>query len=607
MKAQKASGSARCALLVGTAPRLALAVARSLAAHGVTLFAVPSTDDEGPLATGAIARHFRLPDARNEPNEFDRGLERVIERTGASVLIPLSDSALAAIARNDDRLRARSMPACPPGAIIDRVLDKSVTIGYAQTLAIDIPETYEVGTTSTLHEAAAIMAYPVIAKPRNHAAHGGVRLRHFMGPDELEAAFADDPAFETRYLVQQFVPGAGVGVAALMHEGEPIATFVHRRIKELPASGGVSVLSESAPRDKALVEKAVALLRAIEWEGVALVEFRRAADGTDWLMEVNGRYWGSLPTAIAAGVDFPFYQWEIVNGRTPEVPADYAVGTRVRWTRGALLRLRERLFEPSGFGTRRMTKSQELRSFFTEDFARGVRSAVWSWREPLPAIIDAMPGLNRLLASAATAALKPLVPRRFLRARRRFGTGGAIRFSLFAIARALGLRSELLPRPFAPRSVLFVCTGNIMRSVLAAAVFRAALEKRGIDIAVDTAGLRALPDLPAAQRTSTAATAAGLDVRGHRSKRIDAVDVGAFDAVFAMDRLQVFEIERRFPKARDKTYLLGASLPGYSKIEIADPSLTGDEESREIFALVSERAAALAGATSSDAHARAII
>lgn len=597
MEVPQAREPGRSALLVGTAPRLALAVARSLAARGVTIFAVPSTADEGPIATRAIRRYFSLPDAGKEPRAFDEGLERVIKRTGAGVLIPCSDTALAAIARNDAALRALATPACPSPAIVGRVLDKSVTIGFAQTLAIDIPETYEVGVTSNAHEAAALMAYPVIAKPRNHAAHGGIRIRHFTGPDDLEAALADDPAFDSRYLVQQFVPGTGIGVAVLMHAGEPVATFVHRRIKELPASGGVSVVSESAPPDRSLVDKAIALLRAIEWEGVALVEFRRAADGTDWLMEVNGRFWGSLPTAIAAGVDFPLYQWELLNGRTPDVPAGYAVGVRVRWTRGALLRLRERLFEPPAFGTRRSSKGQELRGFFAEDLARDVRSAMWSWREPLPAIIDALPGLSRLLTSAASTALKPLVPHRFLRARRRFGTGGAIRFSMFALARALGLRSETLPRPFAPRSVLFVCSGNIMRSVLAAAVFRDALTRRGIAVAVDTAGLRALPDLPPAQRTVSAADAAGLDVRSHRSKRIDGVDIDAFDAVFAMDRLQAFEIERRFPRARGKTYLLGACLAGYQTVEIEDPSLAGDDKSREIFALVRERAAALAEAT----------
>ena len=595
MKAPQADDPSGSALLVGTAPRLALAISRSLAAHGITVYAVPSTDDEGPIATRTIARYFALPDARKEPQGFDEGLERVVKSTGARVLIPCSDTALAAIARNDAGLRALATPACPSPRIVGNVLDKSVTIGFAQTLAIDVPETYEVGVTSTAREAAALMAYPVIAKPRNHAAHGGIRIRHFTEADELEAAFAEDPAFESRYLVQQFVPGTGIGVAALMRAGEPIATFVHRRIKELPASGGVSVVSESVPRERSLVEKAIGLLRAIEWEGVALVEFRRTADGTDWLMEVNGRYWGSLSTAIAAGVDFPFYQWEIMHGRTPAVPADYLVGRRVRWTRGALLRLRERLFERPAFGTRPLTKAQELRSFFTEDLARDVRSAMWDWREPLPAIIDALPGVSRLLTTATSAAFKPLVPRRFLRARRRFGTGGALRYSTFALARAIGLRSERLPKPFAPRSALFVCSGNIMRSVLAQAVFQEALARRGLEVAVDSAGLRARPGLPAHEATLSAANAAGLDVRAHRSKRIDAVDVESFDAVFVMDRLQAFEIARRFPRAAGKTYLLGACLPGFARVEIEDPSLTVDEdERRRIFDLVRDRTAALA-------------
>jgi predicted ATP-grasp superfamily ATP-dependent carboligase/protein-tyrosine-phosphatase len=604
LNAPQASQPRCSALLVGTAPRLALAVSRSLAARGVTVFAVPSTDDEGPLRTRAIARYFALPDGRDEPDAFDDGLERVVKSSGAGVLIPCSDTALASIARNDANLRALTTLACPSPKIIESVLDKSATIGFAQTLAIDIPETYEVGVTSTSHEAAALMAYPVIAKPRNHAAHGGIRIRHFTGPDELEAAFADDPAFESRYIVQQFVPGAGMGVAALMQGGEPIATFVHRRVKELPASGGVSVVSESAALDRSLVEKAIALLRAIGWEGVALVEFRRAADGTDWLMEVNGRYWGSLSTAIAAGVDFPFYQWEIIHGRKPDVPAEYPIGRRVRWTRGALLRLRERLFEPAGFGTRRLTKAQELRGFFAEDLARDVRSAMWTWREPLPAIIDALPGLSRLLASAMSAAFKPLVPRRFLRARRRFGTSGALRYSMFEIARTLGLRSELLPRPFAPRSVLFVCSGNVMRSVLAEAVFRAALAQRGVVVEVDSAGLRARSDLPAAGATLSEADEAGVDVTAHRSKHVDAVDLDAFDAVFAMDRLQAFEIGKSDPRAAGKTYLLGACLPGFSRVEIEDPSLAGDDERHEIFALVRERAAALAEAAAADLSAR---
>lgn len=601
MDATPAHDQRRPALIVGTAPRLALAVARSLAARGIAVYAVPSSADEGAIATRSVARYFALPDLQTDPRAYDEGLLRIVERTNAGVVFPCSDTALAAIGRIDAALRERAAIACPPPDVVARVLDKSATIGFAQTLEIDVPETYEVGATSTPSEAAALMAYPVIAKPRNHAKHGGYRIRYFTGPERLEEAFADDPDFESRYLVQQFVPGVGIGVAALMHDGDPLAVFVHRRIKELPASGGVSVVSEAIAPDARLVDKAIALLRAIGWEGVALVEFRRAADGVDWLMEVNGRFWGTLPTAIAAGVDFPFMQWEVIHGRMPGVPAAYAVGLRMRWTRGAVLRLRERLFEPTGFGTPRLRRAQEWRSF-REDFARGVRDAMWSWREPLPAINDAAPAVARLAASAFRAIVKPLVPRRIVRARRRFGTAGALGYAWFSLLRSTGVRSDALRRPFAPRSVLFVCTGNIMRSVFGAAAFKAALHARGDDgVFVDSAGLRATPGLPADRRTIAAADAAGLDVRAHRTKRVDAVDVATFDAVVVMDRLQQFEIRRRFPAAAARTYLLGCCLPRFSRVEIADPDLLGDDECAAILALVRERAEALAKLAADDA------
>ena len=48
------------------------------------------------------------------------------------------------------------------------------------------------------------------------------------------------------------------------------------------------------------------------------------------LLEINGRLWGSLPLAVAAGVDFPWLAWELATtGHTDQV-TDYAVGTRCR-------------------------------------------------------------------------------------------------------------------------------------------------------------------------------------------------------------------------------------------------------------------------------------
>ena len=68
----------------------------------------------------------------------------------------------------------------------------------------------------------------------------------------------------------------------------------------------MSVYRESVAADPDLVRRSRALLDAFGWCGVAMVEYKLdERTGTPYLMEVNGRFWGSLQLAIDAGVDFP--------------------------------------------------------------------------------------------------------------------------------------------------------------------------------------------------------------------------------------------------------------------------------------------------------------
>jgi predicted ATP-grasp superfamily ATP-dependent carboligase len=75
-----------------------------------------------------------------------------------------------------------------------------------------------------------------------------------------------------------------------------------------------------------------------------MVEYKRdAATGVPYLMEVNGRFWGSLQLAIDSGVDFPALLIECALGER-EVPApEYRVGVRSRWWWGQVDHLVGRL------------------------------------------------------------------------------------------------------------------------------------------------------------------------------------------------------------------------------------------------------------------------
>ena len=129
-----------------------------------------------------------------------------------------------------------------------------------------------------------------------------------------------------------------------------------------------------------------------------MVEYRydRAARSAI-LMEVNGRYWGSLPLSIAAGVEFPYYHWQLARGLTPAPPETYAVGTRMRWTAGEIFRLRG-MWKAARSGELAVADFCKALGGFAADLHPGVYDAVWSYRDPLPALAEFAPVFNRFTA-----------------------------------------------------------------------------------------------------------------------------------------------------------------------------------------------------------------
>jgi predicted ATP-grasp superfamily ATP-dependent carboligase len=126
-----------------------------------------------------------------------------------------------------------------------------------------------------------------------------------------------------------------------------VAVFGHRRLREKPPTGGVSVLSESIAIPDDALGYASRLLEELQWQGVAMVEFKvDSRDGVPKLMEVNGRFWGSLQLAIDAGVDFPNILLATLDDAPVPPAPPYRAGVRNRWFWGdfdsLLLQLRAR-------------------------------------------------------------------------------------------------------------------------------------------------------------------------------------------------------------------------------------------------------------------------
>jgi hypothetical protein len=135
----------------------------------------------------------------------------------------------------------------------------------------------------------------------------------------------------SKVLVQGNVAGRGVGAFFLIWNGQVLAEFQHRRLHEVPYTGGVSSLRESYAH-AAIRDDALAKIGALSWRGVGMLEYRLdEATGRFHFIEFNGRFWGSLHLALFARVDFPTLLLDAFHGR-PQVAPKYRLGVRCRKT-----------------------------------------------------------------------------------------------------------------------------------------------------------------------------------------------------------------------------------------------------------------------------------
>ncbi|HSQ39618.1 MAG TPA: hypothetical protein VLM78_05615 [Anaerolineales bacterium] len=125
--------------------------------------------------------------------------------------------------------------------------------------------------------------------------------------------------------------------------------------------------------------------------------------------------------------------------------------------------------------------------------------------------------------------------------------------------------------------VLFVCTGNLYRSPLAAAFFRARLIANGqSDWAVESAGTWTLPGQPVPPETLRAAVKFGANVEGHLSQVVSADLLSRFELVIVMEKGHKEALDQEFPFASHKTYLI-SQVVDHLVCDIPDPLHSGQE------------------------------
>ncbi len=316
MSALTGNGRRGTILVTDAGRSSALAVIRSLGRSGWRVIAA----DPDPDAPGLRSRHARgravYPSPSINPGACIAAIERIVRCFGVELVIPATDQMVHVLAEARERFEPGCRLAIPDARGLQAVMDKWATLQLAQRLGVPIPPSRLVRTLDEAREAAASLRWPLVLKSSVTPCvdRGGRVVRrpvcYAAGPGELEqrlAHFEGGPV-----LMQEFCPGRGCGVEMLAHHGRPVAAFQHRRLAEVPTSGGASAVRESVPIDPKLLDHATRLVEALDWTGLIMVEFK--VGRVVRLMEINGRVWGSMPLAVAAGMDFPARLADLVLG-----------------------------------------------------------------------------------------------------------------------------------------------------------------------------------------------------------------------------------------------------------------------------------------------------
>jgi len=543
------------ALVLDADSSAGLEAVQSLGRHGVVLDVASGQDDCLAFHSSYLRRKLRQPIYDESNGEFSDWIHDLHLATGYDLIVPATEASLMSIKNFavDDSVRLKA--ALPGNSALDVALDKERTRELAAQLGIPVPESVMYDSRDDFGQEP---AFPVVLKPVSSkvAIEGG--LRHFWPtivknqPERIAVLESWLPY--VRVQQQSYISGHGIGIELLFNQGRRVWHFAHERLHEYPLTGGRSTYRKSILPDPDMLAAAESLLSALEWHGVAMVEFKLGRNGAFHLLEINPRLWGSLAVAVDSGVDFPYGLLLLASHQDlppqPRYRVPYytrAFALDVAWQ---LRNLRADRRDPLLLTRNRVLSLLEyLRVFLGRE----------SWDHFDFRDLGIAYRIGRTAFLESSRVLRQNVRKPVLKRKLRY------------------FHRRLLRKNVRPKSLLFICYGNICRSPLAEFLARAKL--RGVQ--VSSAGLYEVEGRSSPQKIVRLGAAMGLDLSDFRSRQVTQAQIDRADLILVMDLENYSGILERYPEARRRTTALGLfSNPPRSTIP--DPYYSSVEETEKV-------------------------
>ncbi len=302
--------------------------------------------NQGLFAAADLSRYcskkLDYPVSTSDPDSFLNAIFEFVKTEAIDLVIPVTDWTLGPLSTQRERFAAVCRVAMPSREALEFASDKYRTLQLAESIGIGVPKTF---LADSNHRVPTQDAFPVVVKDRfsvrwteGKAVFGSVAYAY--ADADLENKVAERVRAAGDVLIQEFTAGVGLGFSCFVAGGKAFLPFQWQRIREVDPRGSASSARKSLPLDPSLVAHSVRLILGMGFEGIAMVEYKKTADGRLILMEINGRPWGSIGLPVACGIDYPRYliEW-CLKGTLPPEKISYRESVTCRRAVGELTHL----------------------------------------------------------------------------------------------------------------------------------------------------------------------------------------------------------------------------------------------------------------------------
>lgn len=539
----------RSVLVLGDDLRSFLSVARSLGEKGIAVDCC-SLDHGAPALRSRYLRiQYRFPPYGLDPKAWIRKFISILEKNQYDLVIPTSDVFILPLVAHAELLAGHNI-ALPTAAMFTFFYDKRQTRRLAEQVGVPISRGRGLTGLDTAESLVSRFGLPLIIKPRRSFDLGVLDNRNQVfkpkTPGDARQVLSRIKNRDA-YIVEQYFDGIGVGVSVLADHGEVLLAFQHQRVNE-PPDGGGSSYRMSVPLDPVLLDRVQALCRATALTGVTMFEFKKnMVTGASVLIEVNARFWGSLPLAVWSGVDFPWHLFRLMTARKRPGRSPYKTGRYGRNLTADLYYLSMML------GTSRSgyDRVHALAGFVSglANLALGREKVdAFSFRDPMPFILEA----------------ENIAAQVFRKVFRKLPYHGAAA----SYIEKKRMRQALEKNASQPLTLVVICSGNICRSPFGGYLLEKRLKRTGHGVHVLSCGLIPREGRPCPDHAVSAAAAYDIDMVAHRS--VWATDAVLEEAglVFVFDEINQEQLKARGLNLEHKTIQLGTLI---GRASIPDP------------------------------------